>query len=274
MDNDTSGSNILKYSPNGDLQWTRKIAGFGGDLNYSWSRLSADSLDNFYLAGYTNNQILVKFNPSGYSIMVDTVVGPYYGAGPSSMQINKNRLLITGEFKSKIFFDDDSLVSMSNLYSNAFIAEYDLAGNLKFLKKVDGKKGCSAGLVSVNKSIYLSGYANDSTYFDTIIINHDQYSYTKTYFLSRLQSEVIHPINYPETFEIYPNPTQGSLTINFNPDNKNVSIEIYDIQGKLIMNTDLTNYSNNINISSLSKGLYIVKLKTDSNTICRKIIKL
>ncbi len=274
---------IRKFSAVGDLLWEKKINVYLPNTDF-WPKLTVDSLNNFYLAasysdtlivgddtfiskGY-NDIICLKYNPSGNPVWGISAGGPRNDS-PHSIFIKKNRIIITGTFMDKIFFNDDSLAFSTMWKSNSFITEYDLAGNLKFAKKVGGKYGCSSNLVSISKSIYLSGYGHDSTYFDNFCLTGSQY-----YYLSRLQSEILWEIEYPETFKIYPNPTQSTLTVNFNPVYKNVSFEIYDLQGKLIMRDDLNNYSNCINIGFLSKGLYLLKLKMDDNMICRKIEKL
>jgi len=61
---------------------------------------------------------------------------------------------------------------------------------------------------------------------------------------------------------IYPNPVKDMLTVSGTYD----SVKIYDIYGKLILSS---NTKQTINVSSLSKGVYIIKL---DNTI-KKLIK-
>ncbi|HNX07975.1 MAG TPA: T9SS type A sorting domain-containing protein, partial [Bacteroidales bacterium] len=279
---------IHKYTAADEHIWT-KGTNVDFPLSDFWPQMATDSLDNFYLAanigstfiagddslvsGGNSRFLYVKCNPSGDPVMGVSIICPYYSVA-NSIFIKKNRLLIAGTFRDKIFFDSDSLISMAKYRNNIFIAEYDLSGNRKFIKKIDSRYGCSSHLISMSKSIYLSGYSYDSTYFDNILLINGNNSFSHGYFLSRLQSEVVHPIIYPETFEIYPNPTRNSFTVNFNPYYKNVTLTIFDLQGKRIMDKDLSNYSNSINIGFLSKGLYIVKLKTDDDIIFRKIEKL
>jgi len=276
---------IRKYSPDGDYIWGRPVSAYLGNNNYS--QLVADSLDNIYILGrfedtvvvdgisYIANGasdiIIIKYDYSGNPLWVNTAGGPKYD-NPNSIFIKNGGLFMTGGFVERIFFDQDSLTSLSPIYSSAFVSEYDLAGNLKFIKKVGSKKTCTIGSIAVSKSIYLSGNGTDTVNFDNIEMVYGPYS--TGYFLTRLEGEVIHPIFYPETFEIYPNPTQRMVTVNFNPDYRNVSIEIYNSQGRLMTSIALNQYNNNIDIGSLSRGLYIVKLKAENIEISRKIEKL
>jgi endonuclease I/chitodextrinase len=73
------------------------------------------------------------------------------------------------------------------------------------------------------------------------------------------------------SFKIYPNPTNGnkvyfSLT-------KDIKVSIYTMLGKLIQTAYVSANTNNIDISKLSKGMYILKINTESQFTTRRIIK-
>ncbi|PQJ80222.1 ELWxxDGT repeat protein [Polaribacter porphyrae] len=69
---------------------------------------------------------------------------------------------------------------------------------------------------------------------------------------------------------IYPNPTLDILNIKV--DNKQIqAISIFNLLGKEVLK--LKNIDKEINISQLSKGMYILQIKTDKNTFIKKIIK-
>jgi hypothetical protein len=72
---------------------------------------------------------------------------------------------------------------------------------------------------------------------------------------------------------ISPNPAvnQMSVTIN-NPFSTNVKVEFYGIKGELIWCTELTEHQNQMDISSLSDGLYFVLFKTDNGNKVQKLI--
>jgi hypothetical protein len=75
--------------------------------------------------------------------------------------------------------------------------------------------------------------------------------------------------NTTNLFSIYPNPTNGMLTIN---STSTVSkITVYNNLGQLLLTSEK---SNQINISSLSEGIYFVKIKDENGqTETKKIIK-
>jgi hypothetical protein len=75
-------------------------------------------------------------------------------------------------------------------------------------------------------------------------------------------------------FKVYPNPTIDILNIN-NTNNINInSAQITDLNGRLVNETLINGNPNfQININSLSKGLYILKINTDRGVGVSKIIK-
>ncbi|WP_191859122.1 T9SS type A sorting domain-containing protein [Hanstruepera ponticola] len=76
-------------------------------------------------------------------------------------------------------------------------------------------------------------------------------------------------------FSIYPNPTNDFLNVNMsNQIGSQLSVAIYDIQGKLISDqlykTDTTNFQ--IDVSNLSTGLYVIKLYNEEFQEIKKLI--
>lgn len=72
-------------------------------------------------------------------------------------------------------------------------------------------------------------------------------------------------------FNIYPNPAKDKLQVS--GIKNQASIQIYNLLGKQVIN--LNNISDNqaFDVSSLSSGVYIIKVKLKDNTLTRKIIK-
>ncbi len=71
---------------------------------------------------------------------------------------------------------------------------------------------------------------------------------------------------------IYPNPTTNVLNINLG-DYNNAQIQVLDITGKTIFNTNTTNTTNSINVSSFNKGVYFIKITTNNKTITKQFVK-
>jgi len=74
--------------------------------------------------------------------------------------------------------------------------------------------------------------------------------------------------------KVYPNPTSDILNIDLN---KNISgidkLQLYDVNGKLVYKQNLKNLTNTkIDVSQLSSGVYLLKIKTNDKTFNKKII--
>jgi hypothetical protein len=80
--------------------------------------------------------------------------------------------------------------------------------------------------------------------------------------------------NFIEKFTIYPNPNKGKFTINTHGFDNIQSIEIFDLQGKLIFNkTNINNNTSSIEINTdLSEGVYFIRLNSQSSSAVQKII--
>lgn len=73
------------------------------------------------------------------------------------------------------------------------------------------------------------------------------------------------------TATIFPNPVYNELTVS--NIEENAVIVIYDLDGKMLMSRTAISKSEKINVSSLSLGLYIVKVINKNLTITSKMIK-
>lgn len=84
---------------------------------------------------------------------------------------------------------------------------------------------------------------------------------------------VVSTINIPETqpLEIYPNPISNTIFIHCNSMVKINSVSIYNILGQKEIQMD--NYLNQIDISNLENGMYIIEIELNSKKFRYKIIK-
>jgi endonuclease I/chitodextrinase len=74
-----------------------------------------------------------------------------------------------------------------------------------------------------------------------------------------------------KALEIYPNPTNGNkLYIRTTED---VNVTIYNILGKIVKAAKITEDKNSIDVSNLSKGVFILKVNFDNKSVTKKLIK-
>ncbi|WP_298424091.1 M4 family metallopeptidase [uncultured Kordia sp.] len=74
-------------------------------------------------------------------------------------------------------------------------------------------------------------------------------------------------------FSVYPNPSKGSFNIQAKKNLGDVSVNIFDINGRSIYTKDVTLTGTvNFNLDNLQSGLYILRVEGDNFTESRKII--
>lgn len=104
-------------------------------------------------------------------------------------------------------------------------------------------------------------YLDGSTWINTDRV---LYFYDNTSGISKISSESI---------RVYPNPSDGYFTIDFNFDETHAFIQVLDITGKQVFNKHV--YSGNtagIDLKGLEKGVYLLQLQTAKEVITQKII--
>ncbi|MEP1489231.1 MAG: S8 family serine peptidase [Algibacter sp.] len=73
--------------------------------------------------------------------------------------------------------------------------------------------------------------------------------------------------------KLFPNPSKASVFINFPYLTNETSIGFYDVLGKRVLDFKTNEKENQINVLSLSTGLYIVKVESNTNSKTLKFIK-
>ncbi|MDD2192223.1 MAG: T9SS type A sorting domain-containing protein, partial [Bacteroidales bacterium] len=72
---------------------------------------------------------------------------------------------------------------------------------------------------------------------------------------------------------VYPNPTKDEVYITTKGEQIN-SYSLYNINGQVLLkNEKIKTNSQKLNLSALTKGVYVLKVVTDKNVYSRKVIK-
>lgn len=77
-------------------------------------------------------------------------------------------------------------------------------------------------------------------------------------------------------FKLFPNPSNGMITVSFDLQSSDVNIELFDLRGRKIKTSEFkaigTSFSKALNYQSVAKGLYILKITNGNNRISKKIV--
>jgi hypothetical protein len=92
-----------------------------------------------------------------------------------------------------------------------------------------------------------------------------------------LTTNEVNEIPGVSSIEIYPNPTNGLLSIDFDlTEEKDIEIQIYDITGKVILQEKYNNIINKsvkiLDISDNSVGIFFISIMIDDYIVIRKIV--
>ena len=79
--------------------------------------------------------------------------------------------------------------------------------------------------------------------------------------------------NSIESFNIYPNPTNGKLYIDLSNINAEIEMSLLNLQGQIVLNKILTGNSiKQFDLTNYLKGIYFLKLETENSTFIKKIV--
>lgn len=73
------------------------------------------------------------------------------------------------------------------------------------------------------------------------------------------------------SFEVYPNPTNGLITLQV-PQDALYKLFVYDISGKIISTQNITKTQTELNLSHLAKGVYIFKLQNRNEVVASRSV--
>ena len=81
---------------------------------------------------------------------------------------------------------------------------------------------------------------------------------------------LVETTDFNTLFSIYPNPSNTQMTIHNNTE-KIYNLTLFDISGKLILQSSLTN-SKVINVAKYESGTYFLKISNENNSFVKKIV--
>jgi uncharacterized repeat protein (TIGR01451 family) len=73
--------------------------------------------------------------------------------------------------------------------------------------------------------------------------------------------------------EIAPNPTKNNINVNSNANSNIKTIELFDIQGRVLMTQLVNDSRSTVDLSNYNSGVYFIKVTTEIGTKVEKIIK-
>lgn len=131
--------------------------------------------------------------------------------------------------------------------------QYTILDNKKTAFDVHFYNGNNAGVGTVKLLVYEVADSANTAKIATFVAN--------------IQEGVGIKQNEKIAFSVYPNPTSSFVYLNASEISSIDRVEIYNIIGKKVKSQAISNNKTAINVSDLDKGVYIVKVLADNNTL-------
>jgi hypothetical protein len=282
---------LAKYDPAGNVIWTTHSGGYYNDRANS---VAFDASGNSYVAGYfdsptlvfgsytlTNNSqyssdlLVEKYDPSGNPLWAKSAGGTRDDFANAIAVDASGNSFVAGNF-------NDSSLSMGSLILNnhdqggltadLFIIKFNTLGNELWAKNENADDATSIAVDAVGNA-YVTGY------FDTLVVtfgadtffNINTTGKVADVYVAKIGKEVegINSLENPNNnISLFPNPFSGVFHLQINNGNFPKSeIEIYDVLGNIIFQSEILNSETEINLSEKAKGIYFYCVINNNNII-------
>ena len=272
------GYNIVYKSINKGVTWAPVSQNFGGDLDHL--KISSSSPLTMYAA---ESGSMYKTTDGGAT---NWATLPFPGGNINSIAIhptNSNKVAVASSTGNKVYVSTDGGATWINYKKNL--------PNFTSLAVVWDDNGADALYVGMNYGIYYIDnnitdwlpYSNNipNVRINELEINNNQDRlYAATYGRGLWSSPVqdsnlgLESILVSNSVQIYPNPATAELNISLTFP-KEVDIRIFDLSGKLLVyeaNKMIEN-THSVDVSSLSSGIYFLRMNSDSGEVTKKFIR-
>lgn len=277
---------IVKFDASGNALWAKSTgSGSWGDRgncvstdgngNVYWTGIFGGSSIGFGSFILTNLQnsieiFIVKYDSIGNALWARGSSGfPSYNLGIST-DSSGNFFIAVSAF-NQLVFGTDTINSIDTSYSDVFVVKFDSAGNLLWSKVAGGINEDNNKSVCVDAfgNVFITGYFASPylTFGTTNLTNAGSLSYD--IFIAKLDALVgiEEHSNFSNGVIIFPNPTTDIL--NFN--HPNLSIELYDLSGRKLLQQKIT--GNQLSIKNLLSGVYFLKASNGISSNTLKVLK-
>jgi hypothetical protein len=272
--------------PDSNVTWiTQQDDGFGG---FHYWELSADSINKDTII---NSKTYTKISTGIYqgAYRSDTL-GLAYIVPHDSLQeflimdltknsgdTIKNVLVYSNTFPSgslvKLHVDSvnyiqDGPYSLKRLFLSNHLLFPQNYSYIFWIEKIGTSNGIYNDIheIGLGSSWVCCMQHNDTIFYD--YMTSDQFVYEKGHCIN--PTSINNCFSNPEP-KVFPNPTTDKIIVE--QISQNTVLTVYDISGRLLLQNSFRQSKSEIDLSSLSKGVYILKLNNNDHIFVTKIIK-
>ncbi len=277
---------IQKLDSDGNFLWVNQM---GEDSFDAVSSITTDVNGNVYTTGHLNGEISLysevtifirKLDSSGNFLWEKHMKGINSANKGNSIATDIGGCVYTtGTFSGIVDFNpgagEEDLTSEGG--ADIFIQKLDSEGNFLWVKRMGGSSSDSGNSISldINGNIYTTGHFTGTVDFDPGTSEENLTSEGGTdIFIQKLEASTLGlpTYNKSSSFTVYPNPTNGSFTIDLAESYEAPTITMTDLLGRVIQSK--TYNENHLLSLKLEEpaGIYLLIVKSeDKKTIIRLI---
>jgi hypothetical protein len=278
----------VKYDPSGNVLWAKTPTGGGAGLG-----IAADAGGNAAVTGWFGGPItfgsttltnaggydmfIVKYDATGNVLWANRAGGT---SDDNTLGITcdaTGNIIATGGFMSpSITFGSTTLTNTSSGAIDIFVVKYDSNGNLVWAKGAGGT-GTEAGYsvsADAGGDAYITGqYWNAPITFGSATLTN---AGSNDFYIAKLSESVgIDDMQQGiGAIDIFPNPATDEIKIE-NLKSKIDAVEIFNTLGEKVYNSEegFRKNAETINVSTLSSGIYFVRVRTGEGVSSAKFVK-
>ncbi|MDQ3046937.1 MAG: T9SS type A sorting domain-containing protein [Bacteroidota bacterium] len=285
---------VAKYASDGSLIWIKSQGSDYDDV--AWG-ITMDNAGKIYVTGEYNAyatfdsynitttgeaEIFVScYDSSGTTLWVSSAGGNWYdrarGIGTDGTDI-----YITGQFANTATFGTHVITAADS--SDVYMAKISNTGTFLWAMSISGVAdsvetlGYESGngiCADASGTVYATGAVLDGGVFGST--TYGEYARTDIFVAKILQGSVgTESINASTQglINIYPNPGNGSLTIDLTKLNsERANVCIFNCMGQLVSTVDQQNGKTvSLDISGEQKGIYLIEIRSEENIYREKVI--
>ncbi len=280
---------LIKFDPNGNALWAKTYGGvIGATYSDGWAcDIKTDATGNTFLWGWcSNNAIfgsviltnpfttnqnysyyLAKINTSGDVVWAKAVYETKYAFNYGDLlDLDKNgNVYVGGHFNDRISIEGTEYVPEGT--NDFFAVKYSSTGGFHWIKTIPANSTIiNAFSIYDDNVLSLAGAAGKNSTLGSFNIIKKGGSNCIIATLGKLP-QLVSDIEIT-SIKIFPNPVINVLFINGLTQKSTISI--FDISGKMVYSSQIT--TNQIDVSKIANGNYLIQIKTDKQTLTKKIV--
>lgn len=181
---------------------------------------------------------------------------------------------ITGQLEdgADAVFDTVAVAPFGN--DAVFIAKYNTDGDILFVKRYAAGNGAGIAMTQNNCLLFTGGASGNIgvPIFDTVAF----YYVDRSAFIGKFCDEFVPTsvlnVKTNDGLTLFPNPTNGQLTLQSNDFHQPAQIEVYNSLMQQVKTITVNNANQNIEVSELQNGIYFLKANVASEIFTRQFV--